>query len=181
MGHLTVLLGTVYTLIGLVTFSSRSKSYYISYTGAILSWGIVVVSTSPAPTGPVSSQPDVCLSFPVQYKSLGTPQLNKAYIQRALLDENVQYLLLALYWYLQKPIYITLIPFATFSLFHTRKCRLLAQEPSVHYTCSGTDTLSCRSDVPPDDCAAQACRGHSRRRRSQACASYWPLPDHPGA
>ena len=56
-----------------------------------------------------------------QYKSLGTPQLNKAYVQRALMDENVQYLLLALYWYLQKPIYITLIPFATFSLFHTRK------------------------------------------------------------
>jgi hypothetical protein len=32
---------------------------------------------------------------------LGAPQLNKAYIQRALLDENVQYLLLALYWFLQ--------------------------------------------------------------------------------
>lgn len=33
-----------------------------------------------------------------QYKSLGIPSLNKAYLQRALLDENVQYLLLALYW-----------------------------------------------------------------------------------
>jgi membrane protein required for beta-lactamase induction len=36
-----------------------------------------------------------------QYKSLGTPQVNRAYLQRALLDENVQYLLLALYWFLQ--------------------------------------------------------------------------------
>ncbi|SCZ92429.1 BZ3500_MvSof-1268-A1-R1_Chr5-2g07848 [Microbotryum saponariae] len=94
-GHALVLAGTIYTLIGLVTFQSRSKSYYLSYLGAIVSWGIVV------------------------YKSLGIPQPNKAYIQRALLDENVQYLILAVYWFLQKPIYITLIPFATFSLFHT--------------------------------------------------------------
>ena len=36
-----------------------------------------------------------------QYKSLGAPQVNRAYLQRALLDENVQYLLLALYWFLQ--------------------------------------------------------------------------------
>ncbi|KAK4700982.1 6-phosphogluconolactonase, partial [Phenoliferia sp. Uapishka_3] len=150
-GHIVVLAGTIYTLLGLVTFSARSKSYYLSYGGAILSWGIVV------------------------YKSLGAPQPNKAYIQRALLDENVQYLLLAFYWFFQvrlcqqasqkcvigterrftfprrmkanvafksgtgmalglgsgsfadyepplesqKPIYVTLIPFATFSLFHT--------------------------------------------------------------
>ena len=38
---------------------------------------------------------------PRQYKSLGIPQLNRAYVQRALLDENVQYLLLAVYWFLQ--------------------------------------------------------------------------------
>jgi hypothetical protein len=67
----------------------------------------------------------------LQYKSLGTPQLNKAYIQRALMDENVQYLLLALYWYLQKPIYITLIPFATFSLFHTRKAQSHAHSTTI--------------------------------------------------
>ncbi|KAK4052198.1 Transmembrane nucleoporin [Microbotryomycetes sp. JL201] len=94
-GHFAVLAGTIYTLLGIVTLSPRAKSYYLSYAGALVSWGIVV------------------------YKSLGIPQLNKAYIQRALLDENVQYLLLALYWFMQKPIYVTLIPFATFSLFHT--------------------------------------------------------------
>ncbi|GAA5827598.1 hypothetical protein JCM3770_005939 [Rhodotorula araucariae] len=93
-GHFVVLLGTLYTLLGLVTFNARSKSYYLAYAGALVSWGIVV------------------------YKSLGAPQPNRAYLQRALLDENVQYLLLALYWFLQKPIYLTLIPFATFSLFH---------------------------------------------------------------
>ncbi|GAA5903079.1 hypothetical protein JCM6882_006961 [Rhodosporidiobolus microsporus] len=94
-GHALVLLGSVHTFLGLITLSTRSKSYYLAYAGALVSWGIVV------------------------YKSLGTPQASKAYIQRALLDENVQYLLLALYWFMQKPIYITLLPFATFSLFHT--------------------------------------------------------------
>jgi hypothetical protein len=50
VGHVTVLLGTIYTLLGLVTFSSRSKSYYLSYTGAIISWGIVVVSNNHSAT-----------------------------------------------------------------------------------------------------------------------------------
>ncbi|TKA53402.1 hypothetical protein B0A53_04388 [Rhodotorula sp. CCFEE 5036] len=91
-GHFAVLLGTALSLLG-----RGAKAYRIAYLGALVSWGIVV------------------------YKSLGTPQVNRAYLQRALLDENVQYLLLALYWFLQaslKPIYVTLIPFATFSLFH---------------------------------------------------------------
>ncbi|GAA6026539.1 hypothetical protein JCM8202_002541 [Rhodotorula sphaerocarpa] len=88
-GHFAVLLGTVFSLLG-----RGAKAYKLAYFGALVSWGIVV------------------------YKSLGTPQANRAYLQRALLDENVQYLLLALYWFLQAPIYITLIPFATFSLFH---------------------------------------------------------------
>ncbi|GAA5913380.1 uncharacterized protein JCM6883_003058 [Sporobolomyces salmoneus] len=95
VGHGLVLLGTLHTFLGFVTLSFRSKSYYLAYAGAILSWGIVV------------------------YKSLGVPQPNRAYVQRALLDENVQYLLLALYWFLTKPIAVTLLPFATFSLFHT--------------------------------------------------------------
>lgn len=35
------------------------------------------------------------------------PQLNKTYIQRAAFDENVQYLLLAMYWWFSKPIFST--------------------------------------------------------------------------
>lgn len=34
------------------------------------------------------------------------------------MDENVQYLFLAVYWFMSKSIFITLIPFVTFSLFH---------------------------------------------------------------
>lgn len=50
-------------------------------SGAILSWSIVV------------------------YKSLGIPSLSRAYLQRAAMDENVQYLAVAFYWFFSKPIY----------------------------------------------------------------------------
>lgn len=46
-GHALVILGTLYTLLHLFSGSSlKSKSYYIAYGGAIVSWGIVVVSAS---------------------------------------------------------------------------------------------------------------------------------------
>jgi len=94
-GHATVLASSIYALIGLVTFHPHPRAYQIAYAGALVSWGIVV------------------------YKSLGVPTLSRAYFSRAMLDENVQYLILALFWFTQRPIYISLIPFATFSLFHT--------------------------------------------------------------
>ncbi|KAF5368489.1 hypothetical protein D9758_002356 [Tetrapyrgos nigripes] len=62
------------------------------------------------------------------------PQPNPAYFKRALLDEvgaevnsskfdlicyqNVQYFILAFFWWTSKPIAITLLPYAIFSLFH---------------------------------------------------------------
>lgn len=74
-GHLLVLLATLITYFNL--FNTPYKSYYLAYLGVILSWAIVV------------------------YKSLGVPQPTKLYLRRALMDENVQYLLLALYWFTQ--------------------------------------------------------------------------------
>ncbi|KAJ3990439.1 hypothetical protein F5890DRAFT_1589906 [Lentinula detonsa] len=64
---------------------------------------------------------------PIWYKACYTgallsyaivPQPNVAYVRKALLDENVQYFLLAFFWWTSKPIAITLIPFMIFSLFH---------------------------------------------------------------
>lgn len=79
-------------------------------------------------------------------KSLGVPQASKTWARRAFADENVQYMLLALFWYVisnrrgslthgqvdlqadrtyvyslsqaMSLIAVTIIPFATFSLFH---------------------------------------------------------------
>ncbi|CAO3694363.1 unnamed protein product [Umbelopsis ramanniana] len=46
------------------------------------------------------------------------PQANAQYLQKLMLDENFQYFMLAFYWYCNKPITVTLVPFATYSVFH---------------------------------------------------------------
>jgi Transmembrane protein 33/Nucleoporin POM33 len=79
-GHVLVLLGTVYDAYTIVTtfgMSTSSRAYFIALAGAILSWGIVV------------------------YKSLGVPNFSRAYMERAFVDENCQYLILALFLYFQ--------------------------------------------------------------------------------
>ncbi|GAA5822274.1 hypothetical protein JCM10212_004280 [Sporobolomyces blumeae] len=131
VGHALVLFGTIHTFLGFVTLSFRSKSYYLAYAGAILSWGIVV------------------------YKSLGAPQPNRAYVQRALLDENVQYLLLALYWFLTKPVAFTLLPFATFSLFHTLTFLRTSVLPKPPATPSGKNASSTPAAQAPTSAGAR--------------------------
>ncbi|KAI9484337.1 hypothetical protein BDB00DRAFT_775144 [Zychaea mexicana] len=93
-GHVLTLVGSALHFLSVVMFRSASKPYTIAYVGALISYGVVI------------------------YKTHGTPQLNTHYAQRLVMDENVQYLLLALYWFFSKPISVTLVPFATFSTFH---------------------------------------------------------------
>ncbi|WRT64120.1 uncharacterized protein IL334_001049 [Kwoniella shivajii] len=94
-GHGIMLLSAAYVLLQTVFFRpTPTKTYKLAYTGALLSYSIVV------------------------YKSLGRPQVNQAWLRRALVDENVQYAILALYWWVAKPVNVSILPFATFSLFH---------------------------------------------------------------
>ncbi|KAJ3750073.1 hypothetical protein DFH05DRAFT_1518235 [Lentinula detonsa] len=94
-GHFILLLSALRYFFAYATFKSVSPIWYKAcYTGALLSYAIVC------------------------QKSLGVPQPNVAYVRKALLDENVQYFLLAFFWWTSKPIAITLIPFMIFSLFH---------------------------------------------------------------
>ncbi|KAJ3998489.1 hypothetical protein F5050DRAFT_1567113 [Lentinula boryana] len=94
-GHFILLLSALRYFFAYATFKSVSPIWYKAcYTGALLSYAIVC------------------------QKSLGVPQPNAAYVRKALLDENVQYFLLAFFWWTSKPIAITLIPFMIFSLFH---------------------------------------------------------------
>ncbi|EIE91502.1 hypothetical protein RO3G_16213 [Rhizopus delemar RA 99-880] len=72
----------------------------VTYFGAMLSYGVVL------------------------YKSHGIPQASSAYMRKLVMDENAQYFLLAVYWFISNPIavtllsLVTLIPFFTFSTFH---------------------------------------------------------------
>ncbi|CDS13822.1 hypothetical protein LRAMOSA05996 [Lichtheimia ramosa] len=94
-GHFLTLLGTAFHLLSVVTFRTWVVPYRFAYVGALLSYGVVVSKT---------------------HKSI---KLNAVYLQRLVMDENVQYMLLALCWFFVNPVTVTLLPFATFSLFHS--------------------------------------------------------------
>ncbi|KAF8226079.1 hypothetical protein L208DRAFT_1502863 [Tricholoma matsutake] len=91
-GHFLLLVSSLRYFFAWITFKSVTAWWYkASFTGALISYAIVCQSP---------------------------PQPNIAYLKRALLDENVQYFVLAFFWWSSKPIAITLLPYAIFSLFH---------------------------------------------------------------
>lgn len=94
-GHFLLLFSSIRYFLAAVTFRSASETWYkASLLGALISYAIVC------------------------HKSLGNPQLNATWFKRAALDENMQYFILALFWYSSKPVTIALVPYAIFSLFH---------------------------------------------------------------
>ncbi|KAI0343920.1 hypothetical protein BDW22DRAFT_1427588 [Trametopsis cervina] len=94
-GHFILLVSSIKYLLAWALFRAPSAWWYkTSFLGALISYAIVC------------------------YKSLGIPQPSPAWFKRALLDENVQYTLLAVFWWTSKPIAVTLLPYAIFSLFH---------------------------------------------------------------
>ncbi|CAG8617347.1 4668_t:CDS:2 [Ambispora gerdemannii] len=96
IGHLCVILCTSLYYLSFLTLSLESARfyYYWVYRGAVLSYSVVV------------------------YKLYGFPRLDWDYFQRINRDENVFYLALAVVWFFNPPIFVTPIPYATFSLFH---------------------------------------------------------------
>ncbi|TPX34302.1 hypothetical protein SmJEL517_g03033 [Synchytrium microbalum] len=94
-GHLTTVVQALSYLVVYRLSAEGARSYSRAYMGTLLSYGIIL------------------------YKAHGIPQISRAYMQRILLDENTQYLLLALIWLTSSPISVTLIPYTTFSVFHS--------------------------------------------------------------
>ncbi|TRM61407.1 hypothetical protein BD626DRAFT_459594 [Schizophyllum amplum] len=94
-GHFVLLLAAaMYMPAGLFFSNSKNKYYSVALLGALTSYAIVC------------------------FKSLGTPQPNLNYIRRALMDENVQYFILAFHWWSAKPVTLALVPYIIFSTFH---------------------------------------------------------------
>jgi len=94
-GHFILLLASLRYVFAVLTLKAASAFWYkASYAGALISYAIVC------------------------NRSPGPPQPNLAYVKRAVLDENVQYFLLAIFWFTSKPITVTLFPYMVFSLFH---------------------------------------------------------------
>ncbi|KAJ2161004.1 Transmembrane nucleoporin [Coemansia sp. RSA 552] len=94
-GHVMVLLfGTMYYVKRPFGWQDANWYYSKAYIGALMSYAIVI------------------------YKTYGPPQINLAFLHRLIVDENVEYLLLAFFWLSMKPMVVTLLPFVVFSLFH---------------------------------------------------------------
>ncbi|KAI0757235.1 hypothetical protein C8Q80DRAFT_1265188 [Daedaleopsis nitida] len=94
-GHFLLLVCSLRFFVAKLMFRAVSTFWYkASFTGALISYAIVC------------------------QKSLGVPQPNAAWIRRALLDENVQYFLLASFWFISRPVTLALLPYSIFSLFH---------------------------------------------------------------
>jgi hypothetical protein len=90
-----LLLAALRYFIAWFTFKTISAWWYkASFLGALVSYAIVC------------------------QKSVGNPQPNITFLKKAMLDENVQYFLLALFWWTSKPVAIALMPYFVFSLFH---------------------------------------------------------------
>lgn len=94
-GHFLLLLSGFRYLLAWIMFKSVSSWWYkASFLGALMSYFIVC------------------------QKALGAPQPNMTYVRKALADENVQYFLLAIFWWTSRPVTIALLPYFVFSLFH---------------------------------------------------------------
>ncbi|KAK0535483.1 Transmembrane nucleoporin [Tilletia horrida] len=92
---LVAICGIRYVLGRLLLSSDPLVRYYrLAYAAAVVSYGLVT------------------------YRAFANQPYTRATLQRALMDENVQYVLMALIWLWVKPIWPTLLPYITFSAFH---------------------------------------------------------------
>lgn len=100
IGHSTLLFFSLRYLFSYMTFSSVHHlfSYRGAFLGAILTYGIVVYKT--------------------YRKTYTQGKIDFSVLLRIWMDENVQYLLLAVLWFMSRPVALSLIPFMIFSLFH---------------------------------------------------------------
>ncbi|CAO3620354.1 unnamed protein product [Cunninghamella blakesleeana] len=90
-GHVYFFINSVFYFTSALSFHTNEFYYRQAYLGALLSYGIV------------------------SFRAIGLPQRFQLDLFR---DENIQYLALAFYWYSYIPMFVTLISFFVFSIFH---------------------------------------------------------------
>ncbi|KAK9461070.1 uncharacterized protein V1516DRAFT_674948 [Lipomyces oligophaga] len=95
VGHVFVLLGVFFYFLSALRFNTGSSWarfwYRESYFAVIVTYGIVLYRSHRA----------------------STPTF-----RRLIRDDNFQYLLIALLWFISKPLFFTTLPFAIYSAFH---------------------------------------------------------------
>ena len=105
VGHLTLLFCTFRYGLSYVTFHSASRwaqlSYRTAFVSAAATYGIVVYK-----------------SLKARAKAGQRPAASAGGALGLLMDENVQYLLMALVWLYSRQIPLALLPFSVYSIFH---------------------------------------------------------------
>ncbi|KAG0278113.1 hypothetical protein BGZ95_004708 [Linnemannia exigua] len=96
LGHLTMLLCTAFYIPYWATFNSKAGAHWYSraFLGAVVSYGVVV------------------------YKSFPQIKFEAQFLQSMLVEENVQYFLMAIFWWRSTPMIAPLIPYAVFAFFN---------------------------------------------------------------
>ncbi|KAF9586051.1 hypothetical protein BGW38_010111 [Lunasporangiospora selenospora] len=96
LGHITMLLCTAFYLPYWLTFNYKAGAHWYTraFLGALVSYSVVV------------------------YKSFPQVQFTSQFAQQLLAEENVQYLLMAIFWWRSTPMLTPLIPYAIFAFFN---------------------------------------------------------------
>ncbi|KAG0034566.1 hypothetical protein BGZ81_004110 [Podila clonocystis] len=97
LGHVTMLVCTGFYLPYWLTFNYKAGAHWYTraFFGAVLSYAIVV------------------------YKSFPNIQFTAAFAQTLFAEENVQYLLMAVFWWRSTPMLAPLIPYVIFAFFNS--------------------------------------------------------------
>ncbi|KAF9960224.1 hypothetical protein BGZ72_007615 [Mortierella alpina] len=96
LGHVTLLICTAFYLPYWLTFNSKAGAHWYTraFLGALVSYGVVV------------------------YKSFPHIKLEAQFLQSVLVEENVQYFLMAIFWWRSTPMIAPLMPYAIFAFFN---------------------------------------------------------------
>ncbi|KAF9586017.1 hypothetical protein BGW38_010411 [Lunasporangiospora selenospora] len=96
LGHITLLFCSALYLPYWLTFSAKAGAHWYTraFFGALISYSVVV------------------------YKSFPSVQFTAQFAQTVFTEENVQYLLMAIYWWRTTPFIAALIPYGIFAFFN---------------------------------------------------------------
>ncbi|KAI8605639.1 hypothetical protein EDD21DRAFT_363107 [Dissophora ornata] len=96
LGHVTLLICAGFYMPYWLTFNYKAGSHWYAraFLGAIVSYGVVV------------------------YKSFPEIKFEAQFLQSFLVEENVQYFLMAIFWWRSTPMLAPLLPYAIFAFFN---------------------------------------------------------------
>ncbi|KAF9425278.1 hypothetical protein BGZ76_003351 [Entomortierella beljakovae] len=96
IGHVTLLICSLFYLPYWLTFNAKAGAHWYghAFLGAIVSYAVVV------------------------YKSFPHIKLEAQFLQSMIVEENVQYFMMAIFWWRTTPFIAALVPYAVFAFFN---------------------------------------------------------------